>query len=158
MAVFGYSKELEKRVSNILLKKAFTFLKNTDLDAVFAEVSPGNNVKIEIEGKDLFAIFQEYDSKLHANAKSEIHRVYTDIQYIHKGTEIIGVAGLQDITVQDEYNAEKDIAFPKAEGLTHLIMKEGTAAILYPEDVHAPGMAIDNKPSRVKKIVFKVKI
>lgn len=158
MAIFGYSNDLEKRVSNILLKKAFSFLKETDLDSVFAKVSPGNNVTIEIQGKDLFAIFQEYDSKLHENAKTEIHRLYTDIQYIHQGAEIIGVAGFPDITVQDEYDADKDISFPKANPLTHLMMREGMAAILYPEDVHAPGMAIDNKPQRVKKIVFKVKI
>jgi YhcH/YjgK/YiaL family protein len=158
MAEFGYTNELEKRVSNILLKRAFAFLKSTDLNAVFAKVAPGKNVTVEIEGKDLFAIFQEYDSKLHANAKSETHRIYTDIQYIHEGSEIIGVAGLADITEEDTYNSEKDISFPKASHLTPLMMKSGMAAILYPEDVHAPGMAVENKPTRVKKIVFKVKL
>ena len=158
MAIFGYIQPLENQVTGELFKKAFDFLKTTDLDAVFARVTPGNNITIELDGKNLFAIFQEYDSKLHENAKTEAHQIYTDIQYLHEGSEIIGIAGLPDIVEQAEYNAEKDICFPKASHLSHLVLTKGTAAILYPEDLHAPGMAINNIPSRVKKIVFKVKL
>ena len=158
MAIFGYIKSLEDQAKDKAFKQAFDFLHTTDLDAVFARVSPGNNITIEIDGKNLFAIFQEYDSKLHENAKTEAHKIYTDIQYLHEGSEIIGIAGLPDIASPADYNAEKDIYFPSATHLSHLILTKGTAALLFPEDLHAPGMAVDNNPSRVKKIVFKVKL
>ncbi len=158
MAIFGYINTLENQAHDKAFKQAFHYLQTTDLDAIFARVSPGNNITVEIDGKNLFAIFQEYDSKLHENAKTEAHKIYTDIQYLHEGSEIIGIAGLPDIAAAAEYNSEKDIYFPKATHLSHLILTKGTAAILFPEDLHAPGMAINNTPSRVKKIVFKVKL
>ena len=32
------------------------------------------------------------------------------------------------------------------------------AAILYPDDIHAPGLAVNEELGAVQKIVFKVKI
>ncbi len=157
MAIFGSAAAIEKQACSKLYGKVFQFLKETDLAAVFAEVSVGNKKTIEIDGKNVYAIFQEYDSKLPENAKTEGHKVYADVQYIYEGAEKIGIADIKDITAQPEYNAEKDIFFCQTNKLSLVELSAGEAAILYPEDLHAPCICMGT-PSRVKKIVFKVKL
>lgn len=157
MAIFGSVATLEKQACSKKYGKVIEFLKNTDLAAIFAEVSVGNKKTVEIDGKEVYAIFQEYDTKLHENAKLEGHRVYADVQYIYEGAEIIGMCDIADLKGDAEYNAEKDIFFCQSAKLSHVILGAGEAAILTPEDLHAPCMCI-GEPKRVKKIVFKVKL
>ena len=157
MAIFGTAATLEKQACSKTFGKVFEFLKNTDLAAVFAEVSVGNKKTIEIDGKNVYVIFQEYDTKLHENAKLEGHRQYADVQYIFEGEEIIGMCDIADVEGDYEYNEEKDIFFCKSKKLSHVILGKGEAAILMPEDLHAPCMCI-GEPKRAKKIVFKVKL
>lgn len=157
MAIFGTAATLEKHACKEKFGKVFDFLKSTDLAAVFAEVSPGNKKTIEIDGKNIYAIFQEYDTKLHENAKIEAHRKYADVQYIYEGEEIIGYCDLADALGEISYNEEKDIFFCRAKKLSHIIVSAGEGAILMPEDLHAPCMCVGEQ-KRVKKIVFKVKL
>lgn len=157
MAIFGKAATIEKQACGKTFGKVFEFLKNTDLAAVFAEVTKENKKTIEIDGKNVFAIFQEYDTKLHENAKLEGHQQYADVQYIFEGEEIIGMCDIADVDGDYEYNAEKDIFFCKSKKLSHVILGAGEAAILMPEDLHAPCMCI-GEPKRAKKIVFKVKL
>lgn len=131
------------------LKKGFDFLKNTNLSAL--EVG-----KYEIDGKNVFALVSEYDSKAHQDCRLEAHRVYADIQYIVSGREAIGFASLNGQTVTAEYLPEKDIVFFLGE-TTQLIVEAGMFAVFYPQDVHRPCMQIDG-PEKVKKVVVKVKI
>ena len=131
------------------LKKGFDFLKNTNLAAL--EIG-----KYEIDGKNVFAIVSEYDSKAHQDCRLEAHRVYADIQYIVSGREAIGFASLNGQTVTSEYLPEKDIVFFSGE-TTQMIVEAGMFAVFYPQDVHRPCMQI-NGPEKVKKVVVKVKI
>ena len=140
--------ELYSRISENL-KKGFDFLKNTNLSAL--EVG-----KYEIDGKNVFALVSEYDSKVHQDCRLEAHRVYADIQYIVSGREAIGFASLNGQTVTSEYLPEKDIVFFSGE-TTQLIVEAGMFAVFYPQDVHRPCMQIDG-PEKVKKVVVKVKI
>ena len=157
MAIFGSMEALKKQACGKLFGKVFSFLEETDLEAVFAEVTPSAKKTIEIDGKNVYAIFQEYNTKLHENAKLEGHRKYADVQFIYQGSEIIGMSDLKDIEVEPDYNEEKDIFFCKSRKLSHVILGAGEGAILYPEDLHAPCMCI-GEPKTVKKIVFKVKL
>ena len=131
------------------LKKGFEFLKNTDLFAL----SPGRH---EIEGNEVFALVSEYDSKNPEDCRLEAHRIYTDIQYLVYGKELIGYETLGNQPVATEYNPEKDIAFYKGEG-TPLLIESGMFAVFFPEDVHRPCMQV-YEPEKVKKVVVKVKI
>ena len=140
--------ELYSRISENL-KKGFDFLKNTNLAAL--EIG-----KYEIDGKNVFAIVSEYDSKAHQDCRLEAHRVYADIQYIVSGREAIGFASLNGQTVTVEYLPEKDIVFFSGE-TTQLIVEAGMFAVFYPQDVHRPCMQIDGS-EKVKKVVVKVKI
>ncbi|MDD2305464.1 MAG: YhcH/YjgK/YiaL family protein [Prolixibacteraceae bacterium] len=131
------------------LKRGFDFLKNTNLPAL--EI--GN---YEIDGKNVFALVSEYESKAHQDCRLEAHQIYADIQYIVSGREAIGFASLNGQTVTAEYLPEKDIVFFSGE-TTQMIVEAGMFAVFYPQDVHRPCMQIDG-PEKVKKVVVKVKI
>jgi len=131
------------------LKKGFDFLKNTDL--LNAEIG-----KHEIDGKNVFALVSEYESKAHQDCRLEAHRTYADIQYIVSGKEAIGFATLNDQTVTAEYNTDKDIIFFSGE-TEQLTVEAGMFAVFFPQDVHRPCMQIGG-PEKVKKVVVKVKM
>jgi len=131
------------------LKKGFEFLKNNDLNTF--EV--GN---YEIDGKNVFAMVSEYTTKNHQDCIPEAHQIYTDIQYLVKGREAIGIATLENQSVVSAYNHDKDIAF--FSGVTSpIILESGMFAVFFPHDLHRPCMQIDG-PEKVKKVVIKVKI
>ena len=81
------------------LKKGFEFIKE------FLE-NPKAVGKYEIDGDNVYAIVQEYETK--APGKFESHKKYTDIQFIVSGKELIGYANIAHLTPDTEYDAEKD--------------------------------------------------
>lgn len=157
MAIIGTVAIIEKQACGKTFGKVFEFLRTADLNAHFAEVSLENKKVVEIDGKNIYAIFQEYNTKLHENAKPEGHKQYADVQYIFEGEEIIGLCDKTYAEGDYTYNFENDIFFCDTRKLSHVVLGKGDAAILLPEDLHAPCMCI-GEPKRVKKIVFKVKL
>lgn len=131
------------------LKKGFEFITNTDLQ----NIETGRH---EIDGKAVFALVSEYDSKPHQDCRLEAHQAYADIQYIISGKEAIGFVPLKNQGITSPYNAEKDIVFFSGE-TTQLILEAGMFAVFFPQDVHRPCMQIDG-PEKVKKVVVKVRV
>jgi biofilm protein TabA len=157
MALFGTLGVLKLQTQNVKLQRAINYLEENNLREIFESVSPGNNRIIEIEGKQVYAIFQEYLSKLPHDVKIEGHHKYIDIQYIFEGKEIIRLASEKDIISPDVYITEKDVHFPSVAEYSQLLLRKGDAAIFYPEDLHGPCCCIDY-PKNVKKIVVKVAV
>jgi YhcH/YjgK/YiaL family protein len=81
------------------------YLKNTD----FAKLPNG---RYEIQGDQIFAIVQEYQTSPSEKCKAETHCRYIDIQYVYKGVEAV-VYGLTDTPnkIQQDLSAEKDAIF-----------------------------------------------
>ena len=129
--------------------KAFAFLKNEDLSAI--EV--GNH---EIDGKDVYVIISQYNSKNHEDAQYESHKKCTDIQYVVSGTEYIGLTDHSSTSVKTPYNEERDIAFYNAEKGRNLMARPGIFFIFFPDNAHSPGMKVEDHVP-VKKIVIKVR-
>ncbi len=132
-------------------KRAFRFLKETD----FTGVRPG---RIEIDGEDIFAEVQEYETKPEADCRFESHRKYFDIQYMAEGEEYFGYIPLKELEKDTGYDEERDLEFylpPRTYGRVHL--KKGDFAVVSPEDGHQP-RCIGEAPCQVKKIVVKVKV
>lgn len=126
--------------------KAFEYIHKTD----FSTIIDG---KYEIEKDTIFALIQEYNTKDPKEAKLEAHRKYIDIQYIHSGAELIGIAPFhQQPQVVDK--PENDITFFEGEA-SFVKLETGMFAIFFPEDLHMPGILI-HQPATVKKIVIKV--
>ncbi len=132
------------------IKKAIDFLRRTDIHSLV-------DGRVEIDGQQVFAIIQRYETIIADVLKFEYHKKYVDIQYVASGEEVIGWAPAEEITVTEAYDADKDICFgtvPKGK-ITPVYMRSGQAAVLYPEDGHAPRLAA-GAPSHVLKIVVKI--
>ena len=113
--------------------------------------------KYELDGKNLYAMVQEYDTKDEGNW--ECHRKYIDIQFIVSGTEVIEGFDIKYATAKSEYNDVKDVMFYEDyQNAGKGILNANEYGIFFPHDVHKPGMCLSGKQNPVKKIVVKVKV
>jgi YhcH/YjgK/YiaL family protein len=132
------------------IKTSLEYLTKTD----FSGMEPG---RYELDGSNLFALVQEYESIPKELGKWECHKKYIDIQYIAEGTEQIGCNNIGQMKITTEYNPEKDIAFLSGEG-DFITYSRGSFGIFFPEDAHQPKIAVNNVPGKVKKVVIKIKV
>jgi YhcH/YjgK/YiaL family protein len=132
------------------MKAAFEYLSGTD----FSKIEAG---RYDIDGSNLFALVQAYDSIPKEEGKWECHRNYIDIQYIVEGVEQIGFQNIDVMKITTEYSPEKDIAFLSGEG-DFVTLPKDSYGVFFPQDAHMPKVAPDNKPGHVKKVVIKIKI
>jgi len=128
--------------------KAFDFIEK----AAKEDIATGKHI---IDGDTVYANVSEYETK--TEGVYEAHKNYIDLQYVLKGHECIYWKNIKDCTATTEYDAANDYFLLTAEEPVVLDMAEGSFAILYPEDVHAPGRAY-KEVSPVKKIVVKIKV
>ena len=148
--VYGYLKDADtyEGISEGIAQ-GFIALKEMDIE----NLAPGN---YETQAEGITLGVQVYESKLPENARLEAHRKYIDIQYVVSGCEKIGILPLSFAGKETEANEEKDIWFYEGKG-DEITVREGQFMVIYPEECHAPGIAIDS-PSPVKKIVVKVPV
>lgn len=126
--------------------EALEFFAKTD----FSKLPLG---KKELDGDNIFYMVQEYETAPVREVES--HFKYIDIQAIISGEEIIGVAPITvDKTVKNEC-PEKDYCLYDCE-TQPIIMKPGYFLVLYPNDLHRPGVSVD-APMHCRKVVIKVK-
>lgn len=133
-------------------KKALEFLKNTDLE----KLEPGRH---EVDGTNVFANVQDYETFPKEERRWEAHKKYIDIQCVISGTEIMYCEPVERLEVVEDNFDEKDVAFYKdIDNASELVLKNGNFAILFPKDAHKPCCALNNVPSKVKKVVVKVAV
>lgn len=130
------------------LKEGFEFLMSNNLPML-------EDGRHEIDGDKVFAMVSSYNTKEHNETFPEAHDKYIDIQYIASGEEMMGYADrVEGLVVEKEYDEENDVLLFNEE--TYLIpFKKGTFFILYPNDLHQPGIELDDSDI-VKKVVIKV--
>ncbi|MDD2994722.1 MAG: YhcH/YjgK/YiaL family protein [Paludibacter sp.] len=129
-------------------KKAFDYLKNTDLVALPAG-------KIELEGADLVINVVDITAKPEADAKMESHKEYIDIQVPVGKAETMGWIALdacKDVTLP--YDAEKDIMFFADKATSFLNVQPYEFVVFFPEDAHQPGIGT----GQYRKIIVKVRV
>jgi len=131
-----------------LFKKAFDFLKTTDLKSLPLG-------KIELEGSDLVVSVVEISGKTAQNARMETHRKFIDIQLPLDDEETMGWIAAEKLTkVTQPYDAEKDIAFFADEAENLLKVGAMEFAVFFPSDGHQPGIGSGNH----RKIIVKVRV
>lgn len=130
-----------------LLERGLRYLAETDL----ASLPLGRH---DIDGDRLFAIVQEYETKLPTQVSWEKHRKYTDIQYVVSGVERIGWANADGMKIKEALPEHDAWLLEDHEG-DLLLVKEGFFAVFAPQDAHQPSLAAGNASS-VRKIVVKV--
>lgn len=129
------------------LDAALDFLKNTD----FSTLPDGRH---ELEGDKLFVNVMTYDSRLE-NRTPEHHKHYVDIQLLLEGREVISVLDISEVGAQISADEENDGYLFEGVG-QGIEVKAGEFMLVFPEDVHAPGVSPTGKPERVRKAVAKV--
>ncbi|MCL3781440.1 DUF386 domain-containing protein [Prolixibacteraceae bacterium JC049] len=158
MAIIGLLNDIDETiVSSERIQQGLAYLKSVNMTDMFEKVTEEEPLKIELDGDKLFAIFQKYQSKERENILFEAHRKYIDIQLVNKGEEEIWVAPLSTKLDETEYDSDKDIHFMKASYHSISLMKPQNAAILFPTDLHAPGISVV-KPEAIEKVVVKVAV
>jgi YhcH/YjgK/YiaL family protein len=136
--------------ANPLLQRGLDFLRSAD-----AASRPLG--RFEIEGDRLFALVQEYPTRLEKDCFWEAHRKYIDIQHIVSGVEDIGYAPLASLKIVEPYDTSKDMTKLTGNGSV-LRLPAGMFAIFFPHDAHKPCMAPDGVVAPVRKIVVKVAV
>ena len=111
--------------------------------------------KYEIDGKNVFISVMTGPTKPKADKFFEIHRDYIDIQYIVSGEEIMGNESLDKLTPATEYKPDVQKLNLNDE-YDQIKLEAGEFAIFFPYEPHAPGIAVNDVPVEVKKIVVKV--
>ena len=111
--------------------------------------------KYEIDGKNIYAMVQEYDTKPVAEKKFEIHKDYIDIQYIISGEELMGYESLDKLEPMGDYKPDAQLFYMNGE-YDKIKLCAGELVVFFPNEPHAPGVAVDDIPSAVKKIVVKI--
>ena len=127
---------------------ALKFLSETD----FSEMPLG---RYELRGDDIFYMVQSYDTDPDKTV-SEAHKKYIDIQCIVSGEEVIGVAPIEGEKTLTEAKPENDVWFYECE-TQKLTLFGGYFMVLYPSDLHCPGVAVNGVPVTCRKVVVKVK-
>lgn len=130
--------------------KAFRYLTEND----FTQVPKG---KYEIDGTDIFAIVNEYDTVPASGEKMEAHKKYIDVQYIVSGQELIGHDWLRQQTPVKEYDETADYWLFGEPPAFFSKLQQGMFAVFFPTDLHMPNIMV-KQPSPVKKVVVKVSV
>ena len=129
-------------------QQAFEYVSQLDVNTI-------TDGRHEIDGDNMYALVQGYNTKLKEQGFWESHRRYIDLQYVVQGAEGMGYANIHHLQ-QGEYDAKKDFLPLFGEG-DLVTLKSGSFVLLLPEDAHMPGMAV-GESAPVRKIVIKIAV
>lgn len=109
--------------------------------------------------KGVFASYQSYNTKPRKGAQMESHKEYCDLQYIVSGTEKICWSCLEKLTVKEDMTPGADsIVYEPSGDQGYTVLEPGMFGFYAPQDGHMPGIAPDDQPAPVSKIVFKIPV
>ena len=129
---------LQNRSLSQKIQECIKFTKENNLK----EYNPGS---YEIPGTDIKFNIGKYNTKPENECFWESHLKYIDVQIMLNGKEYIAFNNIRNLK---QIKIEKENDF---------IGYEGDVLILYPEDIHMPGMKVDESIP-VEKVVFKIDV
>lgn len=138
------------------LAKALDFLAETDFSAL-------PDGRCDIDGDEVFANVQEYETEPAEERRYEAHRRYYDIQFVVAGSEALWYAPLETLAPEGPFDEEGDGGlYAPEEGApeSEIVLRPGDLAVVAPEDAHKPRCipsADGSRPQHVRKIVVKVR-
>lgn len=150
----GNKKDIEKLLPYVSkrLQKALAYVAETD----FSKIANG---EYEIDGRNVFARVNTYETEPKAERKPEKHNDYIDVQFVAQGSETIWYTPLTKECVETENRAEKEdvIFYADPQEKNCAVLNAGDFAIFFPWELHRPNCSCEKKASFVQKIVVKVK-
>ncbi|MFY0256147.1 YhcH/YjgK/YiaL family protein [Chitinophaga sp. 30R24] len=130
--------------------KAFEFLAQTDLTAL-------EKGKYEIDGTNIFAMVNEYDTVDASTEQMESHKKYIDVQYMVSGSELVGHDFLLEQVPSRAYDEVADFQLFAEQPMFFSRLEKGMFAIFFPTDLHMPNIQVST-PMPVRKIVIKIAV
>ena len=127
--------------------KALDYLASQD----FTKIESG---RYDIDGDNIYAMVQRYETKPQEDKIWEAHRRYIDVQYVVSGIESMGYAHLDNLSETQAYSDETDYCLLTGSG-DYVTVSAGMFVIFFPEDAHNPGQQYESS-SQVVKVVVKV--
>lgn len=119
---------------------------------------PNGSFEKIILNDEIFAFEQVDYTKRREECFIESHRKYVDFQMIVSGIEQMEYIDIDKLTIDTEYDGEKDLIVYKLEEKTSkFLLQKADVAIFFPEDAHI-GQAMYNEESLIHKAVVKVPI
>ena len=131
------------------IRYALEYLQSTDVGALDAG-------RHELHGDRVFALVSDYDTRAPEETFWEAHRRHVDVQYVHAGSERIGYGDLAAFEAEP-YDEVRDLLVARGNSSHFVEVGAGGFVILFPHDVHMPGL-IARAVERVRKIVVKVRL
>lgn len=163
MAVFGTLPVVRSQLArSAAFDLAFAYVAKalTPGSAEFSRIGAvpeGKTERVEL-GLGVFALEQAYAAKAPETGKWEAHEKYIDVQVIVSGHEAMRLIDVSELTLTEDYRAERDLMFFAAkDGGSTLRAGAGAVAIFYPADGHMPSLA-DGASVLVRKTVVKVPV
>ncbi|MDC7290511.1 YhcH/YjgK/YiaL family protein [Blautia schinkii] len=131
-----------------------------DTILAFIEKERRENLKdgrYNLDGDNLFALVQSYETKDLSQGLIESHEIYTDLQYIVKGEEYIYWNPLDELKLVEDRRPDGDIAFYDGTNVKNKnLLTQGMFGYYFPTDGHMPCISVEESIP-MKKIVFKIK-
>jgi biofilm protein TabA len=168
MAIYGTLDTCAQQVGDRAhFAAAFSFLQSVvdgshEASQQIASLPEGQVARINLAGKDgedAYALLQYPRTRARADQQAEAHREYADVQAVIDGDEILEIMPLEGLETTQPYDAARDVELYKMPAVgSKLVMRRGLAAVLFPEDAHAPLQAPDGVSRPSRRIVVKVRL
>lgn len=150
----GNKNDIEKILPYVSerLQKALSYIAATDFSKV-------ENGEYEIDGRNVFARVNTYDTEPKSARRPEKHNEYIDVQFVAAGKEAIWYTPLTSECVETENKAVKEdvIFYADPEEKNFVTLDAGDFAIFFPWELHRPNCNAGENAAHVQKIVVKVK-
>ncbi len=116
-------------------------------------------VTTKVDLKDgIFSLEEAYWTKPDSEVRWEAHRGYIDLQVVVVGNELMEVADLSDLTLEEDLSPPRDLQYYSAFSPASVLrIGEGEAAVYFPADGHRPGLAA-GVSALVRKVVVKIPV
>ncbi len=113
----------------------------------------------EIIGRDLFVRLGNYTTGAASEKQFEAHTVYADLQLVISGAEVMDISLEKNPKPVTLYKPEADIRFfEDPADISSVLVPAGHFTVFFPGELHKPGCHVQDRPVKVKKLVFKIKM
>ena len=126
-------------------------------DEFLATVGPES---VQIDGKNLYAMLNLFETEPDDKLFFEAHRNYLDIHVVLAGEERMDIADTAALTLDETLSKpENDFYAYTDRDPAHqsVVLRNGDFLVAFPADAHRVRGQVDG-PSGVRKVVFKIKI
>lgn len=152
--ITGTLEQLDRLLPQVAgnVRKALELLKQVDVTAL----PDGRKL---LDGEDIFASVNTYETEPVQDRRPEKHFRYIDIQILGAGREAIGYTDVENAGNLTEDRREKDdvVFYGTTRKENFVKLEKGDFAIFFPWEVHRPNCWFGEGPETVKKIVVKMR-